>query len=103
MDPIELLAILGMITTPLSIGLLAAWLSARKEARLREELMREMRYQAPERGADARRLQETVESLAVEIERLGEGQRFTARLLADRANADRHIGAGSPPRTITPH
>lgn len=45
----------------------------------------------PSTGAvDARlgRLEQAVDAIAVEIERIAEGQRFTTRLLADRAQRD---------------
>ena len=34
------------------------------------------------------RIEQAVESIAIEVERISEGQRFTTRLLADRAQAD---------------
>lgn len=50
------------------------------------------------------RLEQAVESIALEVERISEGQRFTTRLLAERAQADR---AGKVPaaerRNATPH
>jgi hypothetical protein len=103
MAPLDLLALVGMASVPVCVGLTVAWLGARREAQLRAELMRDMRREAPERPSDLRRLQDTVEQLAVEIERLGEGQRFTARILSERSAIDRHLGSGSPPRSITPH
>ncbi len=41
-------------------------------------------------AVDARlgRLEQAVDAIAVEIERIAEGQRFTTRLLADRAQRD---------------
>lgn len=41
-------------------------------------------------AADARlaRLEQAVDAIAVEIERISEGQRFTTRLLADRAQRE---------------
>jgi hypothetical protein len=34
------------------------------------------------------RLEQAVESIAIEVERISEGQRFTTRLLTERAQAD---------------
>ena len=58
-------------------------------------------------GRDARleRLELALEAVAIEIERIGEGQRFTTKLLAER---DRLQQANVPPsplpsRVITPH
>ena len=51
------------------------------------------------------RLEQAVESIALEVERISEGQRFTTKLLADRAQAD-PMRAAAPPEPIrytTPH
>lgn len=40
---------------------------------------------APDTTPQLRQLQESVDALAIEMERMSEGQRFTAKLLADRA------------------
>ena len=55
--------------------------------------------QAPSRDADARmmRVESAVESMAVELERIGEGQRFLTKLLSERSqqpDAAPRIGAG---------
>jgi hypothetical protein len=52
------------------------------------------------------RIEQAVEAIAVEVERIGEAQRFTTKLLADRQPAAAtHIGAAPrrEPGTITPH
>lgn len=50
------------------------------------------------------RLENAIESVAVEMERVGEGQRFTARLLAERGNrSEAPIAARPPERVSTPH
>jgi len=51
------------------------------------------------------RLEQAVESIALEVERISEGQRFTTRLLADRAQADllRPAAPSEPIRRTTPH
>jgi len=51
------------------------------------------------------RLEQAVESIALEVERISEGQRFTTKLLADRAQADllRAVSASEPNRHTTPH
>ncbi len=61
--------------------------------------------------SDARigRIEAALESIAVEVERIGEGQRFTTRLLTERTAASRSPLPGEPPvaRTyaplVTPH
>ena len=51
------------------------------------------------------RLEQAVESIALEVERISEGQRFTTKLLADRAQADliRPLSPSEPIRHTTPH
>jgi hypothetical protein len=46
-----------------------------------------------------------VDSIAVEVERISEAQRFTARVLAERADAAPSTPriSGTPERVITPH
>jgi CRP-like cAMP-binding protein len=47
------------------------------------------------------RVEQSVDAIAVEMERIGEGQRFVTRLLSERARAD---GVSLPrERVITPH
>jgi hypothetical protein len=43
----------------------------------------------PEITARLERIERTVESIAVEVERVSEGQRFTTKLLAERVPAER--------------
>jgi hypothetical protein len=51
------------------------------------------------------RLEQAVESIALEVERISEGQRFTTKLLADRAQAEpmRSVSPAEPIRRVTPH
>lgn len=50
------------------------------------------------------RLEQAVEAIALEVERISEGQRFTTKLLSDRAAADRlPVAPASEPRRVTPH
>src|SRR5206468_7408493 len=51
------------------------------------------------------RLEQAVESIALEVERISEGQRFTTKLLADRAQAEevRSAAPADPIRRSTPH
>ena len=54
---------------------------------------------------DARfdRLEQAVEAVAIEVERIAEGQRFVTKLLAERAAAERTPALPAPERVITPH
>ena len=53
------------------------------------------------------RIEQALESVAIEVERISEAQRFSVRLLADRgAEVAEHRSASRPlsaPRSITPH
>jgi hypothetical protein len=50
------------------------------------------------------RLEQAVDSIALEVERISEGQRFTTKLLSERAQADRVGSAPGPERrNVTPH
>lgn len=50
------------------------------------------------------RLEQAVEAIALEVERISEGQRFTTKLLSDRAAAERiPVAPASEPRRVTPH
>ena len=60
-------------------------------------------------AGDFRRLETAVETIAIEVERISEGQRFTAALLSERTQSresDSREGRGAPPpvpRITTPH
>ncbi len=43
--------------------------------------------QTPEIGARLERIEQAVDAIAVEVERISEGQRFTTKLLSDRTAA----------------
>jgi hypothetical protein len=50
------------------------------------------------------RLEQAVEAIALEVERISEGQRFTTKLLAERGSTDRlSVAAPHEPRHVTPH
>jgi hypothetical protein len=51
------------------------------------------------------RLEQAVESIALEVERISEGQRFTTKLLAERAQSEpmRSVSPSEPIRRSTPH
>lgn len=104
MSNLDLLALLGVLATPTAIIFGIAWHNARKELELRREMMRypmERSVAAPDSG----RLEQTVDAIAVEIERITEGQRFMAKLLAERTG-DRAMQERLPApeqRVVTPH
>jgi hypothetical protein len=49
------------------------------------------------------RIERAIDTVAVEVERLGEGQRFTAKLLRDAGNARNAPAGPDPHRVNTPH
>ena len=59
----------------------------------------------PENSPRLQRIEQTVEAIALEVERIGEAQRFTTKLLAERQpDAVARIPATRrEPGTITPH
>ena len=60
----------------------------------------------PEASPRLQRMEEAIEAIALEVERIGEAQRFTTKLLADRQpDAVARMGASprKEPGTITPH
>ena len=101
MTTLDLLAIAGVVTVPLSIGLAVAWRSARREAQLRAEFMMQAAMGQKRDSTDVARLERAVESIAIEVERISESQRFLSRLLVERA--DPRSLPSAPPRVITPH
>ena len=59
----------------------------------------ESRPHAPDRLPDVNarleRMEQAIDSIAVEVERIAEGQRFTTKLLADRAKSEQAPGQPS--------
>ena len=45
------------------------------------------------------RMEAAIEAIAVEVERISEGQRFTTKLLSERANVRNELPASAPPAT----
>lgn len=94
MTVIDLLAVAGAAAVPVSVGLTVAWLGARREVTLLKELLhRELHgaavgsSPASTAGGDLHRVERAVEALALEVERVAEGQRFLSRALTERQGA----------------
>lgn len=81
-DVVDMLAIIFGAVTVMTLGtpLVKAW-ARRFEQRheIKQQAMVEQRLAA---------IEQAIDSVAVEVERISEGQRFTTKLLADRAPAD---------------
>ena len=60
---------------------------ARGFARLMDRKVQFKGVAAPDLTPQLHQLQESVDAMAIELERISEGQRFTAKLLADRSTA----------------
>ena len=84
---------------PVVFGIPAAVIALRMMLKHREKMAALGSGQRPSADADARlmRVESVVESMAVELERIGEGQRFLTKLLSERtqaADASHRVGAG---------
>ncbi|HVX41351.1 MAG TPA: hypothetical protein VHB25_17435 [Gemmatimonadaceae bacterium] len=96
----EPLAAMAAAALTIGGGVLGAWWQRRRSA---------PRAKPPDDAQllDARfnRLEEIVEATALEVERIGEGQRFTTRLLAEgrSASAPSARAPERPPGYRTPH
>ena len=86
-------------------GLTGAWLGARLAARqLRDEFLAALR-QDQEREMTRLQLSELVSAVdvvSIEVERLAEAQRFTAKLLSS-SDPSARLRPANPPASITPH
>jgi hypothetical protein len=85
-------------------GLVSAWLGAFIGARrATRKTMLEVLAASPDRMQEARlnQLVDAVDAIALEVERISEAQRFSARLLAER-QAPQPLGRRDPD-AITPH
>jgi hypothetical protein len=91
-----------------TLGFAVAWVRARDRAARAEEraVQRAVQAVAPAPADWARldALQQSIDAIAVEVERIGEAERFATRLLAERAApGGEGRGAGAPARVPTPH
>ncbi len=82
-DPGEIIGILGSLgITAVVLFPLARALARRIEGKSPAAQI------APATDARLERIEHAVEAIAVEVERISEGQRFTTKLLADRSAVD---------------
>ena len=97
------LAKIFMVVSSALLGSTAmfAWLWTRaRERALRAELERRPQLDPM---VDLQTLAHTVEAMAIEVERIAEGQRFTTRLLSERKDGAAAPANRPPERVITPH
>ena len=87
------------------VGFVAAWIGAQYGARRAARMAAEDVLARGGLGVDRNltALVQAVDSIALEVERLSEGQRFTARLMSERPGLVTPPKQESPARVITPH
>lgn len=94
-------------TVALAAGIIGAWIGARFGARrlVRDVLAALPTSQQQELAAlQLAQLSQAVDAMSIEVERFSEGQRYTAKLLTDRAST--HMPNASTDRPVgqtTPH
>ncbi len=100
---------MGLASVPTTVVLLMLYFSARARALKAEQIVHELTVLPALRGqgrsrAGAADVSDAIEALAVEVERIAEGQRFTTRLLSEsRRNGGLSVGDDTRGRSITPH
>lgn len=81
-------------------GVLVTWIKYRHSKQLpTPELMQRL----DEIADRVNHLETSIDAVAVEVERISEGQRFTTRLLADRAGVPGVVEKVRPGGSTTPH
>lgn len=82
--PPEVIPIIGMVSGTL-IAIVIGYPIVRLITRLIERRSDRSLVPGTEVASQLRRLQDSVDTMAIELERIGEAQRFSARLLAERS------------------
>jgi hypothetical protein len=87
------------------VGFIAAWIGAQFGARraARQAADIALANHAGDFDRNFGSLVQAVDAIALEVERLSEGQRFTARLLSERPLLGASVRPETPARVITPH
>jgi hypothetical protein len=87
------------------VGFVAAWIGAQFGAKRAARLAAEEALSHGGLSIDRNfsSLVQSVDAIALEVERLSEGQRFTARLLSERSPLGAPAKQESPARVVTPH
>lgn len=95
---------LGLAFGPVTILLGTLWVLALRRAQRAETMLDRLMLTQQIRGETndpASKVMDALDSLAVEVERISEAQRFTARILAERHDPIRQ--PSMPAKIITPH
>ena len=73
-------------------GVLITWMKHRRSPQLPTS---ELMHRLDEISDRVNRIETSVDAVALEVERISEGQRFTTRLLADKTGAPIHVDRGA--------
>ena len=97
--------VMGVAFIPVTGTLIALWRAARRRAEKAEALVHQLAIVPALRGeagaSSSQQLGQALDAIALEVERISEGQRFTTRLLSERR--DNLVPVSPPPRVNTPH
>lgn len=102
---ITLVAIAAVVTNGfLLFGVVGLWLRHRSLQDADAERVKQT-DQLERLAVEVRTLQTTLEAVAIEVERIGEEQRYATRLLRERSEGATppKPQLSAPPRVITPH
>lgn len=94
----------GVAFFPVTATLTALWLSARKRAATAEAIVHQLAVVPAltgERSVLDAQFGQALDAIALEVERISEGQRFATKILAERR--DQVMPGSVPPRVNTPH
>jgi hypothetical protein len=92
MEDAGILVPLGFFATVLTIAV-TALLTRAYNRRLEHEAKTKM---SPEVTSRLERIEQAVDAIAIEVERISEGQRFTTKLLTERAGEASRVSERSP-------
>ncbi|MEP6732379.1 MAG: hypothetical protein ABJE10_17165 [bacterium] len=105
----DLFIALGFAFIPTTAALIVMYFSVRSRALKAEQIVHDLTVVPALRGQQRRRepdeMANAIDAIALEVERIAEGQRFTTRLLSESRRSPA-LGAGddsSRGRSITPH
>ena len=97
------LAIMALLASATLFGstMTFAWLWVRARERLLRAQLEQRQLAEP--SVDLQTLNQSVDAIAIEVERIAEAQRFATKLLSDRVESGASVANRPPARVITPH
>ena len=90
----------GIVGMGCLTGVLVTWIKYRAAKRLPAP---DLLHRLEEIADRVNRIETSIDAVALEVERISEGQRFTTRLLADRTDVPVHADKSRPSGSSTPH